>query len=282
MPRSIWNGTIAFGLISVPVKVFSATESKTVRFQEVHLEDGAPIEHRRICPNDGKQVDYDDIVKGFEVRKGEWVELTDDEIAAAVRTQSRVVDVDHFVPADEIDPVFYERTYYLGARDRGDDAYALLLAALEKTGRAGVGRWVFHNRERTVLVRSQGDLLAMHTMRFADELADPGSFKLGRVNRKPAKREIEMASTLLERLHTDFDPSDYKDSHRRAVLRLIDRKAGGKEIELPDDTEPESPDDLAATLEASLGKKRSKAKRKSAGTSRRSRSGSRRRSRARS
>jgi DNA end-binding protein Ku len=282
MPRSIWNGTIAFGLISVPVKVFSATESKTVRFQEVHLEDGAPIEHRRICPNDGKQVDYDDIVKGFEVRKGEWVELTDDEIAAAVRTQSRVVDVDHFVPADEIDPVFYERTYYLGARDRGDDAYALLLAALEKTGRAGVGRWVFHNRERTVLVRSQGDLLAMHTMRFADELADPGSFKLGRVNRKPAKREIEMASTLLERLHTDFDPSDYKDSHRRAVLRLIDRKAGGKEIELPDDTEPESPDDLAATLEASLGKKRSKAKRKSAGTSRRSRGGSRRRSRARS
>jgi DNA end-binding protein Ku len=282
MPRSIWNGTIAFGLISVPVKVFSATESKTVRFQEVHLEDGAPIEHRRICPNDGKQVDYDDIVKGFEVRKGEWVELTDDEIAAAVGTQSRVVDVDHFVPADEIDPVFYERTYYLGARDRGDDAYALLLAALEKTGRAGVGRWVFHNRERTVLVRSQGDLLAMHTMRFADELADPGSFKLGRVNRKPAKREIEMASTLLERLHTDFDPSDYKDSHRRAVLRLIDRKAGGKEIELPDDTEPESPDDLAATLEASLGKKRSKAKRKSAGTSRRSRGGSRRRSRARS
>jgi DNA end-binding protein Ku len=282
MPRSIWNGTIAFGLISVPVKVFSATESKTVRFQEVHLEDGARIEHRRICPNDGKQVDNDDIVKGFEVRKGEWVELTDDEIAVAAGSQSRVVDVDHFVPADEIDPVFYERTYYLGARDRGDDAYALLFAALEKTGRAGVGHWVFHNRERTVLVRSQDELLVMHTMRFADELADPGSFKLGRVNRKPAKREIEMAAALVEGLHTDFDPSDYKDSYRRAVLRLIDRKAGGKEIELPEETEPEPPDDLAATLEASLGKKRSKGRRKSAGTSRRSRGGSRRRSRARS
>jgi DNA end-binding protein Ku len=279
MPRSIWNGTIAFGLISVPVKVFSATESKTVRFQEVHLEDGARIEHRRICPNDDKPVDYDDIVKGFEIRKGEWVELTDDEIAAAVGTQSRVVDVDHFVPAEEIDPVFYERTYYLGAQDRGDDAYALLLAALEHSGRAGVGRWVFHNRERTVLVRSQGDVLAMHTMRFADELADPGDFKLGRVSRKPTKREIDMASALVDGLHTDFDPTDYKDSYRRAVLKLIERKAGGKEIELPDEEEPEPSADLVAALEASMGKK-GKSKRRSGGAKRRSRS--RRRSRARS
>jgi DNA end-binding protein Ku len=279
MPRSIWNGTIAFGLISVPVKVFSATESKTVRFQEVHLEDGARIEHRRICPNDDKPVDYDDIVKGFEIRKGEWVELTDDEIAAAVGTQSRVVDVDHFVPAEEIDPVFYERTYYLGAQDRGDDAYALLLAALERSGRAGVGRWVFHNRERTVLVRSQGDVLAMHTMRFADELADPGDFKLGRVSRKPTKREIDMASALVDGLHTDFDPTDYKDSYRRAVLKLIERKAGGKEIELPDEEEPEPSADLVAALEASMGKK-GKSKRRSGGAKRRSRS--RRRSRARS
>jgi DNA end-binding protein Ku len=277
MPRSIWNGTIAFGLISVPVKVFSATESKTVRFQEVHLEDGARIEHRRICPNDGEQVDYDDIVKGFEVRKGEWVELTDDEIAAAVGSQSRVVDVDHFVPADEIDPVFYERTYHLGARDSGDDAYALLLAALERSGRAGVGRWVFHNRERTVLVRSQGDVLAMHTMRFADELVDPGDFELGRVNRKPTEREIEMASALVDGLHTEFDPGDYKDSYRRAVLKLIERKASGKEIELPEEEAPEPSDDLVAALEASM---KGKGRRRSAGSKRRSRS--RRRSRARS
>jgi DNA end-binding protein Ku len=279
MPRSIWNGTVAFGLISVPVKVFSATESKTVRFQEVHLEDGARIEHRRICPNDGKQVDYDDIVKGFEVRKGEWVELTDDEIAAAAGPQSRVVDVDHFVPADEIDPVFYERTYYLGTQDRGDDAYALLLAALERSGRAGVGRWVFHNRERTVLVRAHGGVLAMHTMRFADELVDPGDFELGRVNRKPTKREIEMASALVDGLHTEFDPGDYRDSYRRAVLKLIERKAAGKEIELPEEPEPEPSDDLVAALEASLGKKRT-SKRRSAGASRRPRS--RRRSRSRS
>ena len=136
-PRSLWNGTVAFGLVTVPVKVFSATESKTVHFHEVHVADGSRIEHRRICPKDGKEVDYDHIVKGFEVRKGEWVELTDDEIAAAAGPQTRLIDVDHFVPADEIDPVFYERTYYLGAGDDGDDAYALLLAALEQSGRAG-------------------------------------------------------------------------------------------------------------------------------------------------
>jgi DNA end-binding protein Ku len=253
MPRSIWNGTIAIGLINVRVKVYSATESKTVHFHEVHLGDGARIEHRRICPNDGKQVDYDDIVKGFEVRKGEWVELTDDEIAAAAGPRSRVIDVDHFVPAAEIDPVFYERTYYLGAGDKGDDAYALLHAALDRSGQAGVGRWVFHNRERTVLVRAEGDLLQLHTMRFADDLVDPGKFKLERVNRKPSKREIDMASALVEGLHTAFDPREYKDEYRKAVLKLIDRKRAGEEIEPPDEQEPESSDDLLAALEASLG-----------------------------
>src|ERR671938_567531 len=128
MPRSIWNGTVGFGLVHVPVKVFSATESKSVRFREVHASDGAKIEHRRICPKDGKQVDYKDIVKGYQVKKGEWVELTDDELAAAAGSQSRLIDVDHFVPASEIDPVFYEKTYYLGAGDYGEEAYALLQA----------------------------------------------------------------------------------------------------------------------------------------------------------
>jgi DNA end-binding protein Ku len=266
MPRSIWNGTIAFGLITVPVKVHSATESKTIRSQEVHLDDGAKIEHRRICPRDGAAVDYDDIVKGFEVRKGEWVELTDEEIAAAAGSRSRLVDVDHFVPVDEIDPVFYERTYYLSAGDDGDEAYALLFAALEKTGRAAVGRWVFHNRDRTVIVRPFDGALAMHTMRFTDELVDPSDFKLGRVSRKPAKREIDMAAKLVEGLHVAFQPQQYKDSYRRAVLKLIERKAAGREIEIPEPEEPEVSDDLAGALEASMN---GKGKRKRRTTSKR-------------
>jgi DNA end-binding protein Ku len=259
VPRSIWNGSITFGLVVVPVKVYSATESKTVHFHEVHAKDGSRIEHRRICPNEGKAVDYDHIVKGFEVRKGEWVELTDDEIAAAAGSRSRVLDVDHFVPSADIDPVFYERTYYLGAGDKGDEAYALLHAALDRSKRAGVGRWVFHNRERTVIIRPLDGVLALHTMRFADDLADPSDLELPRVNRRPGKREIDMAAALVDGLHTKFKPAAYKDTYRAAVLEVIERKAAGKAIEPPDEPEAEPSDDLMAALEASLTKTKAKA-----------------------
>jgi len=253
-PRSIWNGTITFGLVAVPIKVYSATESKTVHFHEVHAKDAARIEHRRICPKDGKQVDYDDIVKGYEVAKGKWVELTDEEIAAAAGSQSRRLEIDHFVPAEDIDPDFYERTYYLGTGDKGKDAYALLHAALEKSGRAGVGRWVFHNRERTVVLRTLGEVLAIHTMRFADDLVDPQDFEVGRVRRKPNEREIKMAAALVDGLHTEFDPSDYEDTYREAVLDVVERKAEGKNIEPHEEVETEPADDLLAALEASLAK----------------------------
>jgi DNA end-binding protein Ku len=252
-PRSIWNGTIAFGLVAVPVKVYSATESHTIHFREVHAKDGSRIEHRRICPkHDGKAIDYKDIVKGYELSKGKWVELTDDEIAAAAGGQSRRIDVDHFVPADEIAPEFYERTYYLGAQDKGRDAYALLHAALDRSGRAGVGQWVFHNRERTVVLRPVEDVLLLHTMRFAADLVDPTELELGRVQRKPSEREIKMASSLVDGLHAKFDPSAYEDTYRDAVMDVIKLKADGKNIEPPADEEPEAADDLLAALEASL------------------------------
>ena len=252
MPRSLWNGTIAFGLVAVPIKVYAATESHTVHFREVHAKDGSRIEHRRICPKDGKQVEHKDIVKGYEVSRGKWVELTDDEIAAAAGSQSRRIDVDHFVPAGEIDPEYYERTYYLGAQDKARDAYALLHAALARSERAGVGRWVFHNRERTVVLRPGEDVLVMHTMRFADDLVDPGELELGRVRRKPTEREIKMASALVDGLHTKFDPTDYEDAYREDVLAVVKAKAEGKNIEPPADEEPEAADDLLAALEASL------------------------------
>jgi DNA end-binding protein Ku len=251
-PRSIWNGTIAFGLVAVPIKVYSATESKTVHFREVHAKDGSRIEHRRICPKDGKTVDKDEIVKGYQLSARKWVEVTDEEIAAAAGPKSRRLEIDHFVPASEIDPVYYEKTYYLGAQDKGRDAYAVLLAALDKADRAGVGRWVFHNRERTVIVRALDDVLALHTMRFADEIVDPGDFDLERVRRKPTEQEIKMASQLVDGLHRKFDPSEYEDTYRQDVLELIDRKAAGKNIELPETEEPEPADDLLAQLEASL------------------------------
>jgi DNA end-binding protein Ku len=254
MPRSIWNGTIAFGLVSIPIKVYSATESKTVHFREVHAKDAGKIEHRRLCPKhkSNKSIDYKDIVKGYELSKGKWVELTDEEMAAAAGSHTKRLDIDHFVPAPEIAPEYYERTYYLGAQDKSKDAYALLHAALERTERAGVGRWVFHNRERTVVIRPLEDVLALHTMRYHDELVDPGELELGRVNKKPAEREIKMASSLVDGLYTDFDPSAYEDTYRKDVLTVVEAKAQGKNIEPPSEEEPEGGDDLLAALEASL------------------------------
>jgi DNA end-binding protein Ku len=263
-PRSIWNGTVTFGLVTVPIKLYSAVETKTVHFREVHAEDGGRIEHRRFCAKEDKEVDYDDVVKGFQVARNEYVVLDKDEIAAAAGERSKVIAVDAFVEAADIDPVFYEKSYYLGAGDKGEDAYRLLHAALERTGRAALGRFTFHNREYLAAIRPLDDVLVLHTMRFADELVPADDIELQAPQTKPSKREIEMAGRLLESLEADFRRKRYKDEYREAVLELIRRKAKGEEIEPPEEPEPEPDEDLLATLEASLGsgskkKKRSKA-----------------------
>ena len=205
-PRSIWNGTISLGTIAVPIKVHSATESKSVRFRQVHEPDGSRIEHKRVA-HDGDEVPYDDIVKGYEVSEGEYVVLEKEEVDAASGDRSRLLDT-----------VVFDRTYYLGSRD-ADDAYRLLHDALDRTGRAGIARWVFHNREYLVAIRSIGPVLAMHTMRFHDELVDPKELDIPSPQRKPTEREIKMAGTLIDTLHTDFDPSEYEDSYRVCFVR---------------------------------------------------------------
>jgi len=255
VPRSIWNGTVSFGLVHVPVKLYSATESKTVSFREVHLPDGARTEHRRFCSAEDREVPYEEVVKGFEVADGEYVVLDKDEIAAAAGPRNRLVDVEAFVPAGDIDPVFYERTYYLGARDGGEDGYALLREALAATGRAAVGRFTFHNREYVAAIRPMGDVLALHTMRFADEVVAGNDVEIGEPRRAPSDREVKMASQLVASLHEEFDPAARRDEYREAVLDLIRRKAAGEEIETPREEAPEEEPDLAAALEASLGGK---------------------------
>ena len=252
MARSIWNGTIAFGLMTVPVKLHTATESKTVRFHEVHLEDGARIEHRRFCSKEDKEVPYKEVVKGYEVGSGEYVVLDKDEISAAAGERAHVIEVEHFVDAADIDPVFYEKTYYLGAGKDGAGPYRLLHDALEQTGRAGIGRFTFHDREYLTAVRARDGVLVLHTLHFADEIVPPDSVDFEKPGKGPSKREVEMATKLVESLHTDFRPGAYKDQHRKAVLDLIERKAKGEEIEPPPEEEPEENEDLAAALEASL------------------------------
>jgi DNA end-binding protein Ku len=249
--RSIWNGTIAFGLISVPVKVYSATEDKTVHFHEVHARDGARIEHKRICSKEGKEVPFKEIVKGYEVSKGSYVVLDKEEIDAAAGERSRLIDVEDFVCANEIDPVFFDKSYYLGPRE-GKDSYRLLHDALEKAGRAAIGRWVFHNREYLVAVRPLDGALAMHTMRFADELVDVKDLDLPSAAKKPTPQETKMAGSLVESLHGPFEADEFEDTYREAVLEMIKARAAGREPDLPHPEEGTEPDDLAAALEASM------------------------------
>ena len=194
MPKSIWNGTIAFGQVNVPVKLYSATESKTVHFHELHDQDGARIEHRRFCSKEGKEVPYGEVVKGYEVSDGKYVVLAKEEVAAADPSGGKVIELEDFVHREEIDPVYYDRTYYVGAQDGAGDCYRLLLEALAALGQGGIGRFVFHNRERLVAVRALDGLLGLHTMRFADELVSSRELEIEKPQKgTPSKREVEMA-----------------------------------------------------------------------------------------
>ncbi|HEX2128676.1 MAG TPA: Ku protein [Solirubrobacterales bacterium] len=250
-PRSIWNGTLTFGMVNVPIKLYSATESKSVHFREVHAKDGARIEHRKFCSKEDKEVDSDDVVKGYEVDEDKYVVLSKDEVKAAAGDRGKVIHLEEFVEAEEIDPVFFEKTYYVGMRDEGEP-YSVLHEALKRTGRAGIGRFTFHDREYLVAIRALDDVLAMHTMRFHDEVVAGKELELPKGGRKPGDKEVKMASRLVEMLEREFKPSDYEDTYRESVLDLIKRKAKGEEIDLVAQEEPEHGDDLAAALEASL------------------------------
>jgi DNA end-binding protein Ku len=252
MPRSLWNGTISVGLINVPIKLYSAVESKTVHFREVHLADEAKVEHRRFCSAEDCEVPSEEVVKGFEVKEGEYVILDKDEIAAAAGDRGHVIEVERFVETGAIDPVFYEKTYFLGAGKDGADAYRLLHDALGKAGRTGLGRFSFHNREYLAAIRPLDGVLGLHTMRFVDELVSGSELDFDEPGRGPSKREVEMAGKLVSSLHEDFDPGKRKDEYRETVLDMIKRLAAGKKPRPPKDKPPEEAPDLMAALKASL------------------------------
>jgi DNA end-binding protein Ku len=252
MPRSLWNGTIAFGLVRVPVKLHSATESKKIPFHERHATDGAAIEHRRLCAEEGREVPYGEIVKGFEVSPGSYVMLSKEEIAAVDSADSHVVDIEHFVSGGEIDPIYYERAYYLSPGKFGDEPYRVLHAALTRSGRVGIGRFVFHNKARLGAIRALEDVIVLHTMRFADELVPEGELEAVKPDKEPTKLELDTAELLLEQLDSTFEPESYSNTYRDAVLQLIERKARGEAIEAPEAPPATREGDLLEALRASL------------------------------
>jgi DNA end-binding protein Ku len=251
-PRSIWNGTVGFGSVCIPVKLFSAVEDHAVHFREVRLSDGCRILHRRVGSESGREVPAERIAKAYETSRGQRVVLEDEEIAAARGSRPKVIEIEHFIETAQIDPVYYDRPYILGAQPGGERAYRVLLAALERSGKVGVGRFAMRTRERLVALGSRGKALELYTMRFADEVIDRADLDVPALRRAPGKKEIEMAKRLIDMLAVEWDPGEHEDRYRASVFELVKRKAEGEQIEPPPRESLEPPTDLLVALQRSL------------------------------
>jgi DNA end-binding protein Ku len=254
MPRSIWRGAISFGLVNVPVKLYSAVSKKTVRFNQLHDADGGRIQQKRVCSVDGEEVPYEHIVKGFEIAPDKYVVITPDELDALDPAKTRSIDIEDFVDLSQIDPLYYEHPYYLVPDTGASKAYKLLLEALRETGKVAIARVVLRSKEYLVAIRPAGEVLTMETMLFADELIPADRLdELPEADVKATDRELAMARQLIEAQATEFDPSKYRDEYRERVLELIERKAAGEEVAVqPMAEEREEVPDLMAALEQSL------------------------------
>src|SRR5919198_2403938 len=258
MPRSIWSGAISFGLVNVPVKLYSAVSKKTVRFHQLHGETGTRIQQRRVDPSTGEEVPYEDIVKGYEIGKDRYVVVTPDELESHDPEKTRTIEIEDFVDESEIDPIYYDHPYYLAPATGAEKAYRLLLDAMAQAGRVAIARVVIRNKEQLVAIRPSGDVLTMSPMNFADEVVPPEAIdeiaaEEDGQKAKATKRELDMAEQLIDSLTSDFDPTRYHDTYRERVLDLIERKAAGEEIAVaPEAPEPAAVPDLMAALEASL------------------------------
>jgi DNA end-binding protein Ku len=254
MPTSIWSGSISFGLVSVPVKLFSAVQAKTVRFSQLHKADHARIEQKRVSSADGQEVAYADIVKGYEIAPGNHVVLEAEELATLVAEGTRTIDIEDFVDLADIDPIYYDHAYYLAPSTGGEKPYHLLLDAMSACGKVAIARVVLRSKEHLVAIRPIGDVLGMATMAFADEIV-PFEQIPGLSDERPelSERERDFARQLVNSLATPFEPTKYHDTYRRAVLAMIQRKAEGKEITAqPAAKAPAATPDLMSALQASL------------------------------
>jgi DNA end-binding protein Ku len=240
MPRPMWTGSITFGLVSVPVKLYTAVSQKEVRFHMLHAKDGGRIHQKRVCSIDEEEVPYEDLAKGYEISRGNYVMIDPDELQALNPKASRAIDIEDFVDLEDIDPIFYEGSYYL-VPDRGANRpYALLLATLKKTKKVGIARMVMRTKQYLCALRPMGNAIALNTMLYADEIVPQEDIEGLGEQREPTERELAMAEQLVKSLAGKWNPDKYKDEHREQVLELIKRKAEGEEVVAPP-PEPEAP-----------------------------------------
>jgi DNA end-binding protein Ku len=253
MPRSIWSGAISFGLVNVPVKLYSAVSRKNVRFHQLHDKDNVRIQQKRVCPADGEEVPYDNIVKGYEIGPDRYVVIEPEELEALDPKKTRAIEIQEFVDLDEIDPIYYDHPYYLAPDTGASKAYRLLLEAMQETNKVAIARVVIRQKEHLVAIRPTGDVMTMATMIFHDEVVSPGTIEeVPDDGASVSKREVDMAQQLIESLTADFEPEKYHDEYRERVLELIEAKAQGEEISIQPPEEPARVPDLMAALEQSL------------------------------
>lgn len=289
MARAIWSGAISFGLVNVPVKLYSATAPKAVRFHQLHDRDGVRIQQKRVCPADGEEVPYEHVVKGYEIAPDRYVIVTQEELDALDPRRTKTIDIEAFVELSEIDPVYYDNAYHVAPATGGAKAYALLLRSMEAAGKVAIGRFVLRTKQQICALRPAGGVLMLSTMLFGDEVHSPQRLdELEGLDEIEAnEREVAMAGQIIESLSTRFDPSAFRDEYRERVLELIERKAAGEQVAVQPAAEapPEVPD-LMAALEASVAairgsgaaarpRRRARAKAARAPARRRARAGSR-------
>ena len=247
--RAIWSGTISFGLVSVPVRMYTATESKELRFHFLDKNDLAPIGYEKVRKDTGEPVAADDVVRGFEIEKGRYVPLEDEDLDRLDVELTHAIDICDFVDLDEIDPIYFRKAYYLLPQDGAEKPYRLLVRALEETGKVGIAKVVIRNKQHLACLRPFDDVLVLETMYYADEIRKPEA-ENGKVElRKP---EVEMAKSLVENLSEPFKPEKYDDTYRKELLELIRAKAKGKKLPEPKDEEDGEVVDLMAALRESV------------------------------
>ncbi len=251
MPRTMWKGAISFGLVTIPVAVYPATEEKTLRFNQIHEEDGGRIRMKRTCSVDGEEVPYDEIVKGYEYEKDRYVVLSDEDFDKVPVESSRAIDIVQFVDLDEIDPMLYKKSYYLVPDETGAKAYALLREALSQDNKVGIAKVSFRDKEHLAALRFKDESFVLETMYWPDEIraADFGGVD---VDLKVRAQELEMARQLIENLTAEWDPEEFTDEYREALLRIVEAKISGEEIEVVEAEPTAKVVDLMEALKASV------------------------------
>jgi DNA end-binding protein Ku len=250
-PRSMWKGAISFGLVTIPVSVYPATEEKSVRFNQLHDEDMGRIRYKRVCEIDGEEVSFEHIVKGYEIEKDRYVVLTDEDFDAVPVESSRAIDIQQFVDLEEIDPILYKKSYYLVPEETGAKAYALLRRALEEESKVGISKVSFRDKEHLAALRFKDDVFVLETMFWPDEIR-AADFETVHEDGKIRDQEVEMAKALIENLSEAWNPEAFKDEYREALLEVVEKKAAGEEIEAAPEAQPARVVDLMEALKASV------------------------------